>query len=246
MDRYHSNRKSGSRHELEAIVKRAARRYIPLGGLVAFHTPIHEALHAGFAHILPSINCTGGVLNNSTLMSEIMPYITLGYFKAEALPADIGGYAVIQNSPTLMGNISSAIVSGIPEVATLAGGLYFLKVAMANIKEKGRRTYAAAMAYAGLVLTSHSFSYLNSSALSPAEGKDHTNFTASIMNLFLIPEGMSKYATFAGAAAMGIASLWIAAKLPGASSNTRRGPYQGYSAERVEAGKRQSWLPSFS
>lgn len=201
---------------LESIVKKYA---LPVG-ITSLQTPLHEGMHAALAKILPHSTCTGIVLSNKNFWyTKPLKYLTGGFYDTADL-AGADGITKIMHNPDFLGNLSYAISSAAPEVATMTLGFYWIKNSMNNLSTKGKRMYSLVSAGCGASLIADSFYYLKSSCISPQASSDYLNFTKGLLQMAHMPESIAPYLTFAGAAGMMTASLYLAKIIPSRDNNS--------------------------
>ena len=194
--------------------------YAPIIGITALETPLHEGMHAGLAKLLPHVGCTGIELA-PRWYNPILSALSLGFYKTGELPAGIAGQAMITTQQDLIGHLSSAVVSAGPEIAAMTLGFFWIKRAMANIRESGERTYALVNGLCGMAFASSTYYYLKSSVTSPVDGSDYKGFTQSLLQTAHLPGMLAPALTAAGAAIMLGSALYLADKIPGAGKKER-------------------------
>ncbi|MBT5021742.1 hypothetical protein HOK51_08500 [Candidatus Woesearchaeota archaeon] len=201
------------RKGLESLVK----RYVPLGAVVAFETPIHEGLHAGLAEILPGTDCQGVVLSGDSISSHIFPWLTAGYYQVENLGPGVGGYAKLAMlDDGIVAHLSQAVAIAGPEVATMGVMFYLAGRAMNLAREGGKKIYSTATGLTSMALAASTYHYWKLSSFSPSGGKDHFLFTKTLAAA-VMPDAAAEYAaiplTIVGASAMVYGGIYIASKM---------------------------------
>ncbi|MFH1173852.1 MAG: hypothetical protein V1725_01835 [archaeon] len=196
------------RKTLESIVKRS-ERYLPIAGITALQTPLHEGLHAGLAEILPHTHCAG-IIMQDTWYTGILEKITAGYIHTGTLPAYTAAQTLITAEQDTIGYLSSAVVAAGPETLTMSLSLYWAMTAVTNIRKSGSRMYAVACAYGSMGLAQVSKLYIDASIAYHQPGMDHYNFTSSMLQAAHLPESLAAYVTVLGAGIMIGSAAYIA------------------------------------